>query len=144
LLYRANQNATSLFEAHASQYELTARQFDVLSAISGNEGLSQTQLVAKTAMDRSTFADVTQRLLRKGLIERKRAKQDGRAYAVFLTSLGKHFVKAGDPIADVVDQTILSALSPRRARDFIESLSRVVDALDAAMGSDVVQGDDPV
>lgn len=144
LLYRANQNATSIFEAHASQYELTARQYDVLLAVSGNEGLSQTQLVAKTAMDRSTFADVTQRLLRKGLIERRRAKQDGRAYAVYLTSLGKHFVRAGGPIADAVDQTILSALSPKRARDFVDSLSRVVDALDAAMVSNVVPGRDRV
>jgi DNA-binding MarR family transcriptional regulator len=144
LLYRANQSATSLFEEHASQYELTARQFEVLSAVSRNEGLSQTQLVATTALDRSTFADVTQRLLRKGLIERRRAKQDARAYAVYLTSLGKHFVKAGVPIADAVDRAILSALSPSRARDFVDSLSRVVDALDAAMGSGVAQGRDRV
>jgi len=43
-----------------------------------------------------------------------------------------------------VDQTILSALSPKRARDFVDSLSRVVDALDAAMVSNVVPGRDRV
>ena len=57
LLYRANQNASNVFEARAFQYELTARQFEVLLAISRNEGLSQSQLVAKTDLDRSTFAD---------------------------------------------------------------------------------------
>lgn len=142
LLYRANQNASNMFEARANQYELTARQFEVLSAISRNEGLSQSQLVAKTDLDRSTFADVIQRLLRKGLIERRKAKDDGRAYQVYLTSLGKHFVKVGIPIAEAVDKTILSALPPGRARDFVDSLSRVVDALDAAMGSDGPQGRD--
>jgi DNA-binding MarR family transcriptional regulator len=47
-----------------------------------NEGLSQTGIVARTGIDRSTLADLVRRLQRKGLLQRRRTKDDARAYAV--------------------------------------------------------------
>ncbi len=79
LLHRANQCATGMFHLLAVEHGLTARQFEVLLAISQNEGLSQTDLVEKTGIDRSTMADMTQRLLRKGLLQRRRSRHDARA-----------------------------------------------------------------
>jgi DNA-binding MarR family transcriptional regulator len=52
--------------------DLAPRQHAVLVAVSQNEGLSQTNLVEKTGVDRSTLADIVRRMLKKGLLQRRR------------------------------------------------------------------------
>jgi MarR family transcriptional regulator, temperature-dependent positive regulator of motility len=85
LLHRAYQAVDHLFDAGMKTNGLTARQLAVLITVSQNEGLSQTDLTEHTGIDRSTLADVVKRLKRKGLLQRRRTKEDARAYAVRLT-----------------------------------------------------------
>ena len=58
LLHRAGQCASEIFQSEMTSGDLTPRQFAVLVAVSQNEGLSQTSLVKKTGIDRSTLADI--------------------------------------------------------------------------------------
>ncbi len=88
--------------------DLTPRQYAVLVAVSQNEGVSQTHLVDKTGVDRSTLADIVRRMLKKGLLQRRRTKEDARAYAVKLTDEGWKVLKAADPLAKKVDDKILA------------------------------------
>ena len=88
LLHRAGQCATDIFLAEAHVSGLTPRQFAVLATIAEEEGLTQTELVERTGIDRSTLADIVARLLGRGLIQRRRAKEDARAYAIKLTAQG--------------------------------------------------------
>lgn len=110
----------------AATVDLTPRQFAVLVAVSENQGLKQTELVDKTGIDRSTMADLVRRMLKKGFLQRRRAKHDARAYAVKLTDRGEQALKMGDVIMARVDQLLLSHLSARLSRDFIESLEMIV------------------
>ena len=41
-----------------------------------DEGASQTKLVEHTRVDRSTLADIVRRLVRKGLPQRRRTRED--------------------------------------------------------------------
>lgn len=68
---------------------VTAAQAQVLAALLESEGVSQTSLVGKTGIDRSTLADVVRRLLKQGFVSRKRTKEDARAYSVRLTPAGR-------------------------------------------------------
>ncbi|MCK9911289.1 MarR family transcriptional regulator, partial [Microbacteriaceae bacterium K1510] len=79
--------------------DLTPRQYAVLVAVAQNEGVSQTLLVEKTGVDRSTLADIVRRMLKKGLLQRRRTKEDARAYSVKLTDEGWRVLKAADPLA---------------------------------------------
>ena len=88
LLHRAGQCAAEMFQIELGSDDLTPRQYAVLVAVSQNEGLSQTQLVDKTGMDRSTLADIVRRMLKKGLLQRRRTQDDARAYSVKLTEEG--------------------------------------------------------
>ncbi len=108
---------------------LTPRQYAVLVAVSQNEGLSQTQLVEKTGVDRSTLADIVRRMLKKGLLQRRRTKDDARAYAVKLTEEGWRILKAADPLAKRVDDKILAALPGQQRERFLQDLVLIVDAL---------------
>ena len=65
MLRRAGQYAADVFAQNAGKSGLTPRQFAVLQAVHKNEGLSQTDLVNLTGIDRSTLADMVSRLIAK-------------------------------------------------------------------------------
>ena len=129
LLLRAGQCAGDVFQAEMVAGDLTPRQFAVLVAVSQDEGLSQTSLVRKTGIDRSTLADIVRRMLRKGLLQRQRTKDDARAYSVKLTEEGWKALRQAQPTVEVVDSRVLSVL-PEPDRDrFIADLTKIVSAL---------------
>jgi len=129
LLHRAGQCASDIFQGEIGEGHLTPRQYAVLVAVSQNEGLSQTHLVEKTGVDRSTLADIVRRMLKKGLLQRRRTKDDARAYAVKLTEEGWRVLKATDPVARRVDDKILAALPGQQRERFLQDLSLIVQAL---------------
>jgi DNA-binding MarR family transcriptional regulator len=109
--------------------DLTPRQYAVLVAVSQNEGVSQTLLVEKTGVDRSTLADIVRRMLKKGLLQRRRTKEDARAYSVKLTEDGWKALKAADPLAKRVDEKILGVLPGQQRERFLQDLNQIVKAL---------------
>jgi MarR family transcriptional regulator, temperature-dependent positive regulator of motility len=129
LLHRAGQCASDIFQGEMIEGDLTPRQYAVLVAVSQNEGLSQTQLVEKTGVDRSTLADIVRRMLKKGLLQRRRTKDDARAYAVKLTDDGRRTLEAVDPLARKVDDKILAALPGQQRERFLQDLALIVEAL---------------
>ena len=129
LLHRAGQCASDIFQGEMGLGDLTPRQYAVLVAVSQNEGVSQTHLVEKTGVDRSTLADIVRRMLKKGLLQRRRTKDDARAYAVKLTDEGWRVLKAADPLSKRVDDRILAALPGQQRERFLQDLSAIVEAL---------------
>ena len=109
---------------------MTPRQLAVLVTVARTEGLSQTGLVGRTGIDRSTLADIVRRMQKKGLLQRRRAKQDARAYAVRLTAEGRRALRAAEPVAKRVDARILEALPVRQRGQFIDELTAIVAAFE--------------
>ena len=132
LLHRANQVATQRFADALGDGELTARQVQVLAAIEANEGLSQTRIVAETDIDRSTLADIVRRLQKRRLIERRRTKDDARAYAVKLTAAGREELANSQPALGSVEKGLLSALPAKQRSELLSLLRTVVAAGEAA------------
>ena len=109
--------------------DLTPRQLAVLTTVAQNEGVSQTRLVDRTGIDRSTLADIVRRMQRKGLLQRRRTKEDARAYAVKLTDEGRRLLRLAEPLAKRVDDRILEALPARQREQFVDDLLAIVDTL---------------
>ncbi len=126
LLHRASQRASEIFAIETRDFDLTARQYAVIATIARHEGLSQTDLVRMTGIDRSTLADVVQRLLRRGIIERERTTRDGRTYAVTLSEEGKQLLQSIKPIAKRADRHVLAMLSEDEARGLIDTLTQLI------------------
>ena len=125
LLHRASQFASDIFQGEIAG-DLTPRQFAILVTVAQNEGLSQTHLVERTGIDRSTLADVIRRMLKKGLLQRRRTREDARAYAVKLTEEGWRVLKAAEPLARKADEKLLAVL-PSADRDrFLKGLTEIV------------------
>ena len=129
LLHRAGQCAGDIFQSEMADAGLTPRQFAVLVTVSQNEGLSQTNLVDRTGIDRSTLADIIRRMIKKGLVQRRRTKEDARAYAVRLTEEGNRLLKASDPLARKVDEKVLSVLNASERERFLQDLGKIVRML---------------
>lgn len=129
LLHRAGQCAAEMFQIELGSDDLTPRQYAVLLTVSQNEGLSQTQLVDLTGIDRSTLADVVRRMLKKGLLQRRRTREDARAYSVKLTDEGTRVLKSHDPLARRVDERILASLPGTQRDRFLQDLNAIVEAL---------------
>lgn len=136
LLHRAGQCADELFATHIGKdSEMTPRQFIVLQAIPGTDEPSQTDLVRLTGIDRSTLADIVRRMVLKGLVTRRRTRQDARMYAVRLTEKGEQSLLAAGPAASATDEKILAALTASERATFLATLTRIVTALEASGAS---------
>ena len=134
LLHRAGQCAGDMFTEEVESSNLTPRQFAILLTISQEEGLSQTDVVERTGIDRSTLADIIRRMLKKGLIRRRRTRNDARVYAVRLTDEGRAALAAAEPAAVQADARLLAALPEPKRAEFLESLSVIVGAMSTANG----------
>jgi DNA-binding MarR family transcriptional regulator len=92
LLHRASQRADDLFARHARPSDLTPRQFVVLQAVAHKDGLSQTDIMAVTGIDRSTTAALVRTLVTSGWLKRRRTRRDARVYAVRITPSGRQML----------------------------------------------------
>lgn len=126
LFHRAVQVVTEIYQVEMASHDLTARQYAVLFALAHSEGMSQSKLVDATGIDRSTMADIVRRMLKKGIIQRKRDKDDARAYEVRITDEGVRLFKAVTPIVQRIEEKLLSALKGRRVDEFLTNLGLIV------------------
>ncbi|MCC5982013.1 MAG: winged helix-turn-helix transcriptional regulator [Oceanicaulis sp.] len=130
LLHRAQQFASEQFSTATGGVEITQRQFALLSALSEEDGQTQTALVQRTGIDRSTLAELVSRMATKGLVARERAPGDARANAVKLTDEGRALYATAIAGAAAADEAILSALPKNKRANFVEALMRISRALD--------------
>src|SRR6266545_6181960 len=89
LLAKAYQRACALFKEEFDRYDLTPQQFGLLAFLWLEDGLSQTELSARSQIDRTTMGGIVDRLEKEGLVQRRPHPDDRRAYQVFLTARGK-------------------------------------------------------
>ena len=129
LLRRAQQFAYEQFADHIGGSGLTPRQFIVLLAVDEEEGLSQTDLVNRTGIDRSTLADMINRMTRRGLLARRRTMEDARANAVKLTAAGRRALKAALPKAKSAEAVLMELLPASVQRELVRALGQLTDAV---------------
>jgi DNA-binding MarR family transcriptional regulator len=129
LLHRAGQCADELFAINTGSSDLTPRQFAVLKAIAGMDDPSQTDLVERTGIDRSTMADIVRRMLVKGMVQRRRTRQGARMYAVRLTEKGRAALDMAEPAVMSTDERILATLPAAQRDVFLRALTRIVEAM---------------
>lgn len=130
LLHRAQQFAAERFAKAMAGAKLTQRQFAVLHATAENEGLTQTELVKATGIDRSTLAELVSRMVKNGFLEREKLPGDARANAIRLSTSGKTLLEVVTVGAMEADAAILSALPKNKRASFLETLRRIALTLE--------------
>src|SRR5262249_13435126 len=113
LLHRAEQLADQLFQAGAIGF-ITPRQLAVLIAVSEHEGCTSTYVIEHTGMDRSTTSELVGRMARMGLLQKRRSRQDARAFVLRLTEEGRRLLTDAEPVGRNIDAALIQALPPMR------------------------------
>ena len=67
----------------------------------------------------ASVADIVRRLVKRGLVSRKRAKNDVRAYAVKLTSDGSRVLATAMPVLARVEAELLEALPVKKRVELV-------------------------
>ena len=132
LMHRVLQLSLDIYAEEAGPDGLTQRQFAVLEAVSARSGLTQTDLVKATGIDRSTLADLVSRMTVKGLLDREKSSIDARAKAVRLSEAGQAALEAARPRVAAADKRILALLPKARREGFLDLLTSLTEAADAA------------
>ena len=136
LMHRVLQLALDIYTEETGPGAITQRQFAVLVAVAGNEGLTQTDLVKATGIDRSTLADMVARMITKGMLERERSSVDARANTVRLTAQGRAELEAARPRVEAADRRILGLLPGGKRDSFINVLRAFAHAGEEAAAAE--------
>src|SRR5579862_6700235 len=131
LLHRVLQLALDYHAEASGPAGLTQRQYTVLAAAGAADGVSQSDLVRATGIDRSTLADLVARMISKGLLERERSATDARANTVRVSEAGKLALAEGGKPAARSDERLLDLLPPKKRESFVKTLTTLATAADA-------------
>jgi DNA-binding MarR family transcriptional regulator len=132
LLHRVLQLALDFHAEAAGPTGLTQRQYTVLAAAGAADGVSQSDLVRATGIDRSTLADLVARMIAKGLLQRERSTTDARANTVRLSDTGRAALSEGGRPAARSDAKLLALLPSKKRDSFLKTLATLAAAADAA------------
>jgi DNA-binding MarR family transcriptional regulator len=122
LLHRASQRADDLFARHVRPSDLTPRQFVVLQAVAHKNGLSQTDIMAVTGIDRSTTAALVRTLVTYGWLKRRRTRRDARVYSVRITPSGRQMLDAGLSATRAAEDELLFPISDKQRLVLVDLL----------------------
>jgi len=123
LLRLCHQRAVDLFVEEVGGDGPNPRQFSVLINVFQNPGMSQTALVEASGIDRSTLTEVLKRMIDRGMISKRRAAEDQRTNALFLTDEGRATLDAAFEDAERVQERILRPVAEADRNDAIALLT---------------------
>lgn len=126
LLRLAHARGDLLFNDAMADLDLTPRQAALLHAVDLCAGGNISALTVLTGMDRGTLSEMTPRLVKRGLIDRRPSPADGRSKALYLTEEGRVLLRlARRRTADLRDR-VLDPLPPEYHQLFIKMLAQMV------------------
>jgi DNA-binding MarR family transcriptional regulator len=123
LLRRAQQRAVEIFAQELGPGGPTPQQFALLLAIAQQPGISQIGLVRTIGVDRSTVADMVQRLARRGLVARRRTAQDGRENTLTLSAAGTKLLQRAIPAVERAQHRIMAPLARGQRKAALRALT---------------------
>jgi MarR family transcriptional regulator, organic hydroperoxide resistance regulator len=91
---------------------LSIPQFDVLSTLTEQEGVSQSDLAERLYVTKGNVSGLIDRLVDAGYVQRRNAPGDRRSNAVFLTAEGRKVAEEGILLQKAFVAETLGKLSP--------------------------------
>lgn len=126
LFDRASRITDQRLHSEQPDRDLNMRHLIVLAAIAQNEGASQTTIANKTGIDRSTMADIANRLHQKKLVGRRRTPSDARAYELSITASGMDLLKEAQARVDDADKALKAVLSGDEQAELVRLLDKII------------------
>jgi DNA-binding MarR family transcriptional regulator len=130
LVRRAQQVHNRLWGLVVSE-EVTSPQFSVLLALGADPEADQRTIGRAASLDRSTVADVVDRMVRRGYLERRRDPGDQRRNLLSLTDEGRALLETVGQRAVAMNEALLATLDEDERREFMRLLIKFVGRIEA-------------
>ncbi|TAJ34830.1 MULTISPECIES: MarR family transcriptional regulator [unclassified Bosea (in: a-proteobacteria)] len=92
---RLHQRMLVQMTARIRAIGLSIPQFDLLSTLTEQEGISQSELAERLYVTKGNVSGLVDRLVQAGLVERRAIAGDRRSYAMHLTPEGRRLAETG-------------------------------------------------
>lgn len=126
-LLRMVSNAVSQgFASKVAGEGVTVAEWTMLRSLYGSEAITPSALAAKMGMTKGAISKLAERLLEKGLVERKGDPQDRRAHSLSLSPAGIAKVPVLASLADENDAAFFGALDAGEQRRLRALLHRLI------------------
>ena len=119
---RLHQRMLMQMTARIRALGLSIPQFDLLSTLTEQEGISQSELAERLYVTKGNVSGLVDRLVQAGLVERRAIAGDRRSYAMHLTPEGRRLAEAGIAAQRDFVASTLGKLKP----DDLAELDRLV------------------
>lgn len=126
LIRRAYQAHTQLW-TEVVPVDITGSQYIILCALATHGDLDQASVGRLTSLDRSSIADLANRMARRGLIQRSRDERDGRKRMLRITEAGARTVAEAAPHVRRLSQRLLAQFDDGERAQFLDYLGRIGD-----------------
>jgi DNA-binding MarR family transcriptional regulator len=128
LVRRLAQIHTAVFTEEVADPRLTSPQFAVLDVLANQGSVDQITLGRAAGIDRSTTADLVNRLVERGLVERRRSRADARRNLVRLSPAGRELHDRLLPDVVRVGERLLASLTSEERDTLVALMQRLVFA----------------
>jgi DNA-binding MarR family transcriptional regulator len=125
-IYHKVDRATA---AHLRAYDLSVAQFDVLTQVGANEGLTQNALAQALLVTKGNVCQLLDRMEARGLIERRPARS-GRGNHLYLTEEGSRLNRRTVPAQEDLVAGKFAGLSPDEQDQLLALLRKLDRSLD--------------
>ncbi len=119
--------AEEQFAQEFADEALTPRQKAALVIVYQQPGLNQNALADRLFMDRNTVAEMVRRLVSAALLRRVAARDDHRAYQLFLAPSGAELLNRVMPRDALVERRVLERLPEEYRPLFVKCLRLLIE-----------------
>lgn len=128
----ANRASRLFADRYSAEFGLSIPEWRVLAVVGRFGGLSATEVVERTAMDKVKVSRAVRLLLDRGLLARGEDSLDRRIQRLAMTAAGRRLHAAIVPRARALEAEILAGFSPEERAALHALLDRLATRLGAA------------
>lgn len=126
---RLDRGTRLLIDETVRRHGLSTPQYTAMSVIARRAGLSSAQLARRAFVTPQAMHSIVAELAAAGLVERTPSPSHAKVLHTRLSARGRKLLEACDADVDVIEQQLLSALSPVQLDEFRAALSALVTRL---------------
>jgi DNA-binding MarR family transcriptional regulator len=124
-LRMAQEAAFQAFSRRSQEIGESPGRFATLTLIARNPGISQTELSQAAGRDKSSLTPVVEDLVRRGMVERKRVRDDRRTYHLNVTPAGKKTLTQLTRCARRHERILDGIIGSRDRKRFVQILKKI-------------------
>jgi DNA-binding MarR family transcriptional regulator len=128
-LVRLHDRMHSAMSARLKRIGLSIPQFDLMSNLAGNEGMTQQELADRLFVTKGNVSGLVDRLVQAGLVERRPMAGDRRSHALHLTADGRELARQGLAVQDAFVAESLGRLDAFTLQQLHRALGLIRDEM---------------